>query len=232
MSRSIAILIYSIFRLCFHHMANLTYKVTDKGGESAILSSYHSSFPHHLSSLLSSSLCSQLLIITLTSYTVVQLISNKAGLLCPSFVFWRNDISCYMTYTHMTVISKRAVGEHGYEQEWQRYWKSGQDSGVILLFGSSHTIKPDPNCAFLSEVILFVFNLLWAIHRTMACCWNGLLAAYSLLGAGSKGPLKVRIRSYKVWLLYWPQTLSNGLWKTPPNPVFVCKIDLLTTWRE
>lgn len=128
-------------------MANLTYRVTDKGWESAILSSYHSSFPHHLSSLLSSSLCSQLLIITLTSFIIVHLISNKTGSLCPSFVFWRTDVSCYMTYTHMTVTSKRAMGEHGYEQEWRRYWESGQGSSIILLFVSSHTIKTDPNCA-------------------------------------------------------------------------------------
>lgn len=103
-------------------------------------------------------------------------------------------------------------------------------SSCIIKLGPNHAHAPDRN-----NVINFVYSLIWTFHRTIESLnhldWNRPWGASSLLRAGSKGPLKVWIRSSKVWLLYWPWIFANGLQTKPPNPGFSCNIYLLTTWR-
>lgn len=140
-------------------MANLTYRVTDKGWESAILSSYHSSFPHHLSSLLSSSLCSQLLIITLTSFIIVHLISKKLA----HFVLLLSseELMCLAIWlTHIWQSPQR--------EQWESMAmsRSGGDTGnqgraAALSYYLSQAMPSKQILIvpmFLSEVILFVLR--------------------------------------------------------------------------
>lgn len=141
--------------------------------------------------------------------------------------------------TYVWTSPQRALGSIAMNRSSGDTGDQGRTVAIYYYFVSSHTIKPDPNCAHVlvrSHVINFVFYLVWAFHRTVESlnqlCWNGLIGTYSLLRAGSKEQLKVRINSWKVRLLYWPQMFSSGLQKTPINPVFGCMIDLLATWRE
>lgn len=213
-------------------MAKLTYKVTNKREKVLFFLLITQPSPYSLPNSL----------FPVTNYhsyssTIAHLISNKTGSLCPSFAFWMTDVSCCMTYVWTS--PQRALGSTAMNRSSGDTGDQGRTVAISYYFVSSHTIKPDPNCAHVlvrSHVINFVFHLVWAFHRTVESlnqlCWNGLLGTYSLLRAGSKGQLKVRINSWKVRLLYWPQMFSSGLQKTPINPVFGCMIDLLATWRE
>lgn len=84
-------------------------------------------------------------------------------------------------------------------------------AALCCYFLSSRIIKLGPHWAHVldrNNVINFVYSLVWTFHGTTESLsqldWNGPHEASSLLRAGSKGPLKVWIRSSKVWLLYWP----------------------------